>query len=71
MKICNSFVGKTKKLSALNLYNYTVRISLSLKTISTTETGNYAAWTLLTSSITADGSLLRAVGSSREVMLEY
>lgn len=59
------------KLPSFNLYNYTVSNSVSLRTISRTETGNYTAWTRLTSSITADGSLLRAVGSGLQVMLEY
>lgn len=49
------------KLSCFNLYNYTVSNSVSLRTISKTKTGNYTAWTRLTSSVTADGSLLRAV----------
>lgn len=36
--------------------------NLSLKTIITIDTGNYTAWTLLTSCIMANGSLLIAGG---------
>lgn len=47
---------------SFNLYNYKVMNNLSVKTIIATDTGNYTAWTLLTSCIMANGSLLIAAG---------
>lgn len=53
---------KHGNLDSVNLYNYKVMNNLSAETITDTDTGNYTAWTLLTSCIMADGSLLNAVG---------
>lgn len=47
---------------SFNLYNNEVMNNLSLKTIISVDTGNYTAWTLLTSCIMANGSLLIAGG---------
>lgn len=47
---------------SFNLYNYKVMNNLSVKTIIAIDTGNYTAWTLLTSCIMANGSLLIAAG---------
>lgn len=45
-----------------NLHNYRAMSNLSVKTIIAVDTGNYTAWTSLTSSIMANGSLLVAGG---------
>lgn len=48
--------------TSCNLHNYKAMNNLSVKTIIAVDTGNYTAWTSLTSCIMATGSLLVAGG---------
>lgn len=52
-----------------NLHNYKAMSNLSVKTIIAADTGNYTAWTSLTSCIMANGSLL-VVGGRMAVVTE-
>lgn len=54
------YLQRENSATSRNLHNYKAMNNLSVKTIVAIDTGNYTAWTLLTSCIMENGSLLVA-----------